>query len=154
MTQNLMNKSLNMGCGLVISHSVWAKVFVCACVHVRLLTWEHGSVNVLPCVADESRQKFTNCCATFYLAGMLKSFSTGSDTLTCWNLLLLSWKDVLNIHLMLTYVKFTSWWKRTWNKELIMIFFPGFARVETSPDSNKKQDGAANSTCNPTKNVK
>lgn len=26
MTQNLMNKSLNMGCGLVISHSVWACV--------------------------------------------------------------------------------------------------------------------------------
>lgn len=46
MTQNLMNKSLNMGCGLVISHSVWAKVFVCvrvyvcACATAYVRTWK------------------------------------------------------------------------------------------------------------------
>lgn len=74
MTQNLMNKSLNMGCGFVISLSVQAYVFVCACkclcmCYVLLLTCEHEKCErVFPRVSYKSMYEFTNCSATSNLS--------------------------------------------------------------------------------------
>lgn len=49
MTQNLMNKSLNMGCGFVISHSVGAYVFVCACKCLRMCYCLRENMEVWMC---------------------------------------------------------------------------------------------------------